>query len=445
MLECDRLGQDRDRAGDGPGDHLEHDQRRVGGDRQRRRRACLRARGRARGSPPLRLDQPRSERPQPRGPRWLIASFSASSSSAIVRPSARRRARTPGRSRSRPSRAGPAAMRPSQRPRRRPLDAACRVDVGERADVARARLPAGTSRQQLARFSSSVASLAGEARRAHARAPRRAPRPRSPSRRRSPAAPVAAAAARAFGERVLGERLAVLGRQLDAVGQRLDGDPGGRRAAARTPPACARCGSRASATSTSADARSRGRLRPPRPAPRAAVDAAGRQREQLVEVRARERRALGGRLHLDQPAVAGHHDVRVDLGGRVLAVVEVEQRHAVDDPARDRGDASRSPASGRSSCRRRAAAASPARSATKAPVIDGAARAAVGREHVAVEVDRALAERLEVDDAAQRAADQPLDLDDAPVGAARASTSRGLRWPVDAGSIPYSAVTQPRP
>src|SRR6188508_3299172 len=33
--------------------------------------------------------------------------------------------------------------------------------------------------------------------------------------------------------------------------------------------------------------------------------------EQLVELLAGERRALGGRLHLDEPAVAGHHDVHV--------------------------------------------------------------------------------------------------------------------------------------
>src|SRR2546422_64082 len=41
----------------------------------------------------------------------------------------------------------------------------------------------------------------------------------------------------------------------------------------------------------------------------------------------------------------------------------------------------------------------------------GTARAAVGLEDVAVEPDRTLAERLEVDDGAQRAADQSLDLD----------------------------------
>ena len=57
-------------------------------------------------------------------------------------------------------------------------------------------------------------------------------------------------------------------------------------------------------------------------------------------------------------------------------------------------------------------------------MIDGAARAAVGDQHVAVEVDGALAERLEVDDAAQRAPDQPLDLDRAPVGAAARGVAR---------------------
>ena len=50
----------------------------------------------------------------------------------------------------------------------------------------------------------------------------------------------------------------------------------------------------------------------------------------------------------------------------------------------------------------------------------GAAGAAVGLEHVAVDVDRVLAERLEVDHAAQRAPDQPLDLDGAAVGPAPA-------------------------
>ena len=70
-----------------------------------------------------------------------------------------------------------------------------------------------------------------------------------------------------------------------------------------------------------------------------AFDAGLREREQLVEVGARERRALRRGLDLDQPALAGHDDVRVDLRARVLGIVEVQQRDAVDDAARDRGDA----------------------------------------------------------------------------------------------------------
>ena len=50
----------------------------------------------------------------------------------------------------------------------------------------------------------------------------------------------------------------------------------------------------------------------------------------------------------------------------------------------------------------------------------GAARAAVRLEHVAVEPERPLAERLEVGDGAHRAADQPLDLDRPALLAARA-------------------------
>ena len=50
----------------------------------------------------------------------------------------------------------------------------------------------------------------------------------------------------------------------------------------------------------------------------------------------------------------------------------------------------------------------------------GAARAAVGLEDVAVHVDAPLAERVQIDDRAKRAADQALDLDPAPVLAALA-------------------------
>ena len=60
--------------------------------------------------------------------------------------------------------------------------------------------------------------------------------------------------------------------------------------------------------------------------------------EQLAEQCPRERIALCGRLHLDEPAVAGHHDVHVRLGRRVLDVVEVEHGPPVDDADRDGGE-----------------------------------------------------------------------------------------------------------
>ena len=60
-------------------------------------------------------------------------------------------------------------------------------------------------------------------------------------------------------------------------------------------------------------------------AARAAAPLAARSSSSSSVV-ARVRLALGRGLHLDEPAVAGHHDVHVDRGGGVLLVVEVEQR-----------------------------------------------------------------------------------------------------------------------
>ena len=112
--------------------------------------------------------------------------------------------------------------------------------------------------------------------------------------------------------------------------------------------------------------------------------------------------------------LAGHDHVHVDLGAAVLDVRQVEQRLAVDDADRHRGDrvaqrhprqrAARRPAAGRRAVQRHVAAAD-----------RRAAGAAVGLDHVAVDPDRALAERGEVDHRPQRPADQPLDLDRAPV------------------------------
>ena len=59
------------------------------------------------------------------------------------------------------------------------------------------------------------------------------------------------------------------------------------------------------------------------------------QREQRV---AAEWYPFGRALHLDEPAIAGLHDVHVDLGARVVFVGEIEQRFVVDDADADRGD-----------------------------------------------------------------------------------------------------------
>src|SRR5207247_1322290 len=52
------------------------------------------------------------------------------------------------------------------------------------------------------------------------------------------------------------------------------------------------------------------------------LDPCRREVEERVQLVPVERRSLGGRLHLHEPAFAGHDDVQVDLGARVLLVVE---------------------------------------------------------------------------------------------------------------------------
>ena len=81
------------------------------------------------------------------------------------------------------------------------------------------------------------------------------------------------------------------------------------------------------------------------------------------------------------------------------------------------------------------------RSATQPPVIDGAARAAVGLQHVAVDGDLPLAERHPVDAGAQAAADQPLDL----LGAARLLAGRGLAAGAGGGRARQHAVFRRHP
>src|SRR5256714_10127135 len=142
--------------------------------------------------------------------------------------------------------------------------------------------------------------------------------------------------------------------------------------------------------------------------------------EQLVQLLARERLLLSGRLNLDEPSATGHDDVHVDLGGRVFCVVEIEQRLPADDADRDRCDGV-----GQRLREPEPVERQPPRDAGPA---DRRAAGAAGRlQHIAVEPKRPLAERLEVCDGAQRTSDQPLDLDrSATLLAARGLTLRAL-------------------
>ena len=349
-----------------------------------------------------------SSSPRAARPRWLMASFSSGASSAIVRPSGTSSGRNAGRSRSRRRRAARPRGRRCSGPRTTRSSRA--VDEGDARRRRRARCPPARGRAAAARFSSSVASSPAK------RAERTPGAPPSAAASMPESSAIAGAAGRRRGgarldERVVGEVSPVSGGSTTSSGSGDDLEPAEQAARTRGP--CARCAS----TSTSLMPR-----RPPRPGRAQLADPARGEHEEVVEVRARERRALGRGLHLDEPAFAGHDDVRVDLGGRVLRVVEVEQGHAADDAARDRRD--------RAGQRRALdvpAALEPLAREREGDARAGdrrAARAAVGLQHVAVEVDRVLAERGEVDDAADRAADQPLDLDRAAVGPALGRVAR---------------------
>ena len=127
--------------------------------------------------------------------------------------------------------------------------------------------------------------------------------------------------------------------------------------------------------------------------------------KQLAEQVAAERLALGGALDLDEVAAGGAHDVHVGLRGHVLLVAQVEPGLAVDDADADRGHRGE----------QRVAlgplpALEPGHRVGQRDVAAGhrgGAGAPVGLQHVAVDDDGVLAERLVVDAGPERAADQP--------------------------------------
>jgi len=73
----------------------------------------------------------------------------------------------------------------------------------------------------------------------------------------------------------------------------------------------------------------------------------------------------------------------------------------------------------------------------------GGARAAVRLNHVAVDLNGALAQSRQIGYSAQAAADQALDLLRA-AGLLPRAASRAVRVFVARGNMPYSAVSQPR-
>src|SRR5207249_3951028 len=136
------------------------------------------------------------------------------------------------------------------------------------------------------------------------------------------------------------------------------------------------------------------------------ADAALGDGEERVQPRAAEGHLLGRALHLHELAAAGHDDVHVHLGARVLGVAEVEHRLPLDDADADRGDAVTD----------RGRWLEPGDFRDRVGDRDEAARdgggpcSAVRLDHVAVHPHRALAELGAVDDGAQGPADEPLDL-----------------------------------
>jgi hypothetical protein len=164
------------------------------------------------------------------------------------------------------------------------------------------------------------------------------------------------------------------------------------------------------------------------------VDALFGEVEHVVELGAGVGVVLGGGLGLDEAARGEHDDVHVDVGAGVLLVDEVEEGVAVDDA--DGGG-------GNHLEERRGLEGAGGDEAVEGDGEGdggsgdgGGAGSAVGLEDVAVEDDGALAEGLHVDDGAERAADEALDL----VGAAADLAAFGFAGGAGEGGAGEHAV-----
>ena len=257
----DRLGDDRDRAGDRPGGQLDRDQERVGGDRERRR-AALGADHRPPPPPPA----PRCAASMPRGAAavadrvllgraqlghraLVVGAGVVGDEGRVVAEAAARRARS--------------LDQPALAARLEDVLGAVRVDQGQRADVGGAAVAAGGGdlAQQLVQVLLVAGALAAVAGRVDPGRAAERRRPRSRSRRRSP--PRRSPRARpAPCQRVRGEAVAVLGRQLEPRPAAAPARPPAAVRASRA--ACACCRWRRSSRPLPAPAPPAGGRSPPR-------------------------------------------------------------------------------------------------------------------------------------------------------------------------------------
>src|SRR6516162_2889321 len=162
--------------------------------------------------------------------------------------------------------------------------------------------------------------------------------------------------------------------------------------------------------------------------------ALARQRQHGEEVLLGEGPLLRRALDLDDPALAGEDEIGIGLGGAVLLVVEVEDRPALGDAAGDGAHLARERQLGHGAdllqvaegeCQGDIAAGD-----------GGGAGSPIGLDHVAVDLDLALAEAGEIGDGAEAPADQALDL----MGAPALPAARGLARAARAGRLRQHAV-----
>ena len=132
------------------------------------------------------------------------------------------------------------------------------------------------------------------------------------------------------------------------------------------------------------------------------------QREQAVHLRTRESQALRCALHFHKMSRARHHHVHVGVAGCVFGVFQIQQRHALHDAHRDGGHGSDDGRLGNLACSQQAIDSVLGRD--KSTGNGSGTRSAIGLQHIAIELDRAFTELLQVKNGAHGTANQSLYL-----------------------------------